>query len=63
MLFAHHIEITFFGHHFEPEGIVEHMLAFGATAVVLFLACYGGYSLVRKMIERRSHSDDVIPRT
>ncbi len=63
MLFAHHVEITFFGHHFEPEGIAQHMLAFGVTAVILFLAVYGGYTLVRKATARWTRSDDVVPRT
>ena len=63
MLLAHHIEVTIFGRHFEPEGIVEHVLAFSASAVVLFLAFYGGYTLVCKVTARWSKSDDVVPRT
>jgi len=48
MMFAHHIELTIFGQHFEPEGVVEHVTLFTATAVVLFLAAYGAYTLVRR---------------
>ncbi len=62
MLFAHHIAIDFFGYHLEPEGFVEHLIAFSATAIVAFLACYGGYTLFRKLVARLRHSEETIRR-
>ena len=62
MLFAHHIEVTFFGYHLEPEGVIEHMIAFSATGVVLLLAVYGGYTLVRNLIARWRRAENPAPR-
>lgn len=62
MLFAHHIAIEFFGCHLEPEGVIEHLIAFSATAIVAFLASYGGYTLFRKMMAKLRHSEETIRR-
>lgn len=62
MLFAHHIGITIFGREFEPEGIVEHVIAFSASALILFLASYGAYTLIGKLLRRGREENRLTPR-
>jgi hypothetical protein len=49
-LFAHHTEAFFkveiMGRDY-PDGMAEHVIMFGLTAVLLVLVCYGAYAAVR----------------
>jgi hypothetical protein len=49
-LFAHHTEAFFkieiMGRDY-PDGMAEHVILFGLTALVVVLVCYGAYAAVR----------------
>src|SRR5262249_54464822 len=50
--FGHHIAVEILGHEFAPETPLEHVMVFGATAVVLALTVYGAYAAVRDLRRR-----------
>jgi hypothetical protein len=57
-LWAHHVAVELFGREFSPETPLEHVLAFGATGVLLALLVYGAYAGVRDLRRwwHRSHA-------
>jgi hypothetical protein len=62
VVFGHHadgfFQMEIMGREF-PNGMTEHALAFGATAVVLALVAYGAYAVLRDarrwLARRRTH--------
>ena len=60
-LLAHHIELHLFGRELAPETPMEHVLAFGATGLVLFLAGHGAYAVVRDLRRRLSRGTPATP--
>lgn len=51
-LFAHHIELSFFGCDLSPETMPEHVAFFGLTAALLALAGYGVSAALRDLRNR-----------
>jgi hypothetical protein len=49
-LLGHHIAVEIFGREFAPQTPLEHVLAFGGTALVLALTGYGAYAAVRDLL-------------
>ena len=52
-MFAHHIEIRIMGHEFEPQGVMQHTVVFGATLVMVALAGIGFATVCKRVGERR----------
>ena len=60
-LFGHHMGVEILGREFAPETPMEHVVAFGITAVVLGLMTYGAIALVRDLLRwRRRKTSEVV---
>jgi hypothetical protein len=59
MLFAHHVALELFGYEFSPQGPFQHICAFTVVGLVLTLAVYGGWTLVRQLMGRLGSRPEV----
>ena len=46
-MFAHHVAIEILGKEYEPHGVFQHVMAFGATLVMVTLAVIGFVTVCR----------------
>ena len=48
LVFAHHMAVELFGREFAPQGVFEHVCAFGVIGLLLATSAYGTWTLAAK---------------
>jgi hypothetical protein len=49
--FAHHMAVELLGREFSPHGVVQHVCAFAALALLFGTSAYGTWALATKALE------------
>ena len=50
-VFAHHMAVELLGREFSPHGVLQHVCAFAAIALVFGTSAYGTWTLAAKALE------------
>jgi hypothetical protein len=48
-VFAHHMAVELFGREFSPQGVLEHVCAFGVIGFLFATSAYGTWALATKL--------------
>ena len=57
-LFAHHVGIEIMGKEYEPQGVFQHAVVFGATLAMVILAGIGFATVCKWVGERRRQASE-----